>query len=395
MPRVIECYDISHVQGSETVASMVVFVDGKPEKTRYRTYKLQRGGVGSPDDFASMYEVLSRRFRRAREAALEAQSRGDPDSLQESTWALPDLIVVDGGKGQLGMALAAARDVGIDVRPGVGLPIVGLAKEREPEGAAPPPAETPDGEASTAPDASAPASEGLALEARTAAPEVPALASEVPAPGDAAAATPVPPRELPVLPLVETPTRRRGGKKTAEPAGRRPDRVFLAQAKDAIPIRPNSAEMFVLAHLRDEAHRFAVTFHRNQRRRRTLRSVLSDIAGVGSARQRELLRHFGSVRKIRDASVEDLASVPGVSRKTAEAVRAYFDAHGEVAPPLPDQVPVSAAPADVPLPPGPHAGSSPALEGADEVTVVVEENAAEEAEEDALEAAFAEVEEAS
>ena len=141
LPRVIECYDISHVQGSDTVASMVVFVDGKPEKSRYRTFKLQRGGRGSPDDFASMYEVLSRRFRRARqltEAAEAAQIASDAtvasgaeqhldqiladvaEGERSSPWQLPDLLVVDGGKGQLGMALAAARDVGIDIRPGVG-----------------------------------------------------------------------------------------------------------------------------------------------------------------------------------------------------------------------------------------------------------------------------------
>src|SRR5882724_13693209 len=130
LPRTIECYDVSHIQGFATVASMVVFVDGKPEKARYRTYKVRapgRGGGGDfasrNDDFASMYEVLSRRFRRAREESAQGND--------DSTWALPDLIVIDGGKGQLGMALAAARDVGIDVRPGVGLSIVGLAKERD------------------------------------------------------------------------------------------------------------------------------------------------------------------------------------------------------------------------------------------------------------------------
>jgi excinuclease ABC subunit C len=352
LPRVIECYDISHVQGSETVASMVVFVDGKPEKSRYRTYKLQRGGVGSPDDFASMYEVLSRRFRRAREAALEAQNRGEAD---ESTWQLPDLIVVDGGKGQLGMALAAARDVGIDIRPGVGLPIVALAKEREPEGTAGViggVAVATDG-AATAPDGSPPADPDVSAAVESDAPAAAPPAIEAPPPVEDATTPPASARS-------------RRARKATEKSERRPDRVFLAQAKDAIPIRPNSAEMFVLAHLRDEAHRFAVTFHRNQRRRRTLRSVLSDIAGVGAGRQRELLRHFGSVRKIREASVEDLARVPGVSRKTAEAVRAYFDTHRDLtaAPPAP-----ATAPDEVPNP------------------------EAEEAEEDALESAFAEVEE--
>jgi excinuclease ABC subunit C len=116
--------------------------------------------------------------------------------------------------------------------------------------------------------------------------------------------------------------------------------------------------MYVLAHLRDEAHRFAVAFHRGQRRRRTLRSALSEIAGIGTQRQRDLLRHFGSVRKIRDASLEDLLAVPGMGRKAAQAVRAFFDA--QPAPPPP-----AASPAEAP---------------------------ASEAEEDALEAAFAEVE---
>jgi excinuclease ABC subunit C len=310
VPRVIECYDISHVQGSDTVASMVVFIDGRPEKTRYRTYKLQRGGSGSPDDFASMYEVLSRRLRRAREVARESEealARGEPDPHEGSGWRLPDLIVVDGGKGQLGMALAAARDVGIDLRPGTGLPIIALAKEREPAVAA-----APEGPVT----AGLPAGE----------PEGGLPTGTVP-PAAAPEAAPVGPPPAP-------------GKRRKQPAARdagpdkRPDRVFLPHAKDAIPIRPNSAEMFVLAHLRDEAHRFAVAFHRGQRRRRTLRSALSDIAGIGVSRQRELLRHFGSVRKIRDASLDDLMQVPGMGKKAAEAVRAYFDAHGELAPPV-------------------------------------------------------------
>ena len=158
--------------------------------------------------------------------------------------------------------------------------------------------------------------------------------------------------------------------------GRRPDRVFLPNAKDPIPIRPNSAEMFVLAHLRDEAHRFAVAFHRGQRRRRTLRSALSDITGIGASRQRELLRHFGSVRKIRDASLEDLLRVPGMGPKAAEAVRAYFDAHGELAPP------VSAAPQA----PAEAQGDGDAGEGAGTTAELdAEGDAAEAAEEDAEE----------
>jgi excinuclease ABC subunit C len=247
LPRVIECYDISHIQGAETVASLVVFVDSQPEKSRYRTYKIRH--AESPDDFACMYEVLSRRFRRARESMQQEEPL--------DSWRLPDLLVVDGGKGQLGVALAAARDTGIDVRPGTGLPIIALAKER---------------------DAPASPSEDVA--------------SEKPA--------------------------------EAGPVGQQPDRVFLPQAKDAIPIRANSAEMFVLQRLRDEAHRFAVTFHRSQRKKRTIQSELSRVPGIGPARQRELLRHFGSLKKIREASLEDLLATPGITRKTASALRDYF-----------------------------------------------------------------------
>jgi excinuclease ABC subunit C len=251
LPRVIECYDISHIQGAETVASLVVFVDGQPAKSRYRTYKIRQ--AESPDDFACMYEVLLRRFRRARESMQQEEAL--------DSWRLPDLLVVDGGKGQLGVALAAARDIGIDVRPGTGLPIIALAKERD---------------------------------------------------------APVPPR---LVATDEKPA-------AAAPAGQQPDRVFLPQAKDAIPIRANSAEMFVLQRLRDEAHRFAVTFHRSQRKKRTIHSELSRVPGIGPARQRELLRHFGSLKKVREASLEDLLAAPGITRKTASALRDYFAAHG-------------------------------------------------------------------
>jgi excinuclease ABC subunit C len=288
LPRVIECYDVSHIQGFATVASMVVFVDGKPEKSRYRTYKVRApgraGGEPRNDDFASMYEVLSRRFRRAREESTQGQS----DGASERGWALPDLIVIDGGKGQLGMALAAARDVGIDVRPGVGLSIVGLAKERD-------------------------SLEGGGIEPDAVvevAPEAPVEA----APAEA------PPVEAPVEEIEPKGGRKGKSKASKAETVKMPDRVFLAHAKDALLIRPNSAEMFILQHLRDEAHRFAVTFHRSQRRRLTLRSALAEIPGIGEARQRLLLRHFGSVKKIREASLEDLAGVPGMTRGSAVAV---------------------------------------------------------------------------
>ena len=295
LPRVIECYDVSHLQGFATVASMVVFVDGRPDKARYRTYKVRapaRTSGRTNDDFASMYEVLSRRFRRAREAGAD----------EDTTWKLPDLIVVDGGKGQLAMALAAARDVGIPVGAGAELTIVALAKERDDmtplaldDQPAPPPV-------SAAPTASTPAP----------APAAPTPATASPAPTASTAAT--------------------AGAEADKGDTRRPDRVFLPNVKDPIPIRPSSAEMFILQQLRDEAHRFAVSFHRGQRRRLTLRSVLSTIPGIGPGRQRQLLRHFGSVKRVRHAAVDELAAVPGMTRAAAEAVFAHFARQPEEAP---------------------------------------------------------------
>jgi excinuclease ABC subunit C len=300
-PRVIECYDVSHIQGFATVASMVVFVDGRPDKARYRTYKVRAPGAAGAtrhnDDFASMYEVLSRRFRRAREALAAGEA--------DSSWKLPDLIVVDGGKGQLAMALAAARDVGVAVGAGADLSIVALAKERD---------EPPDAALASLPEEGAEQSVGATE---------PAAAEPEPAPAPEAVGRPAG-----VPPVVAEDRRAPGRPKKApeqkDQQSKRPDRVFLPQAKDAIPIRANSAEMFVLQHLRDEAHRFAVSFHRGQRRRLTLRSALSAIPGIGDTRQRQLLRHFGSVKRVREASVEELAAVPGMSRPAAEAVFAHW-----------------------------------------------------------------------
>jgi excinuclease ABC subunit C len=279
LPRVIECYDVSHLQGFATVASMVVFVDGRPDKARYRTYKVRApakaGARRHNDDFASMYEVLSRRFRRAREAG--------PDDAG-SSWKLPDLIVVDGGKGQLAMALAAARDVGIPVGPGAALSIVGLAKERD--------------------DFASPI----------------AADGEAGGEGDAAVES----VDAPASPVAEPVSPPTAGRKETKADSTRPDRVFLPHAKDPIPIRPSSAEMFILQQLRDEAHRFAIGFHRAQRRRLTLRSALSGIPGIGPARQRQLLRHFGSLKKVREAAIDELAAAPGMTRAVAEAVHGHW-----------------------------------------------------------------------
>ena len=313
-PKVIECYDISHIQGSETVASMVVFVEGQPEKSRYRTYKIRT--AQSPDDFACMYEVLSRRFKRA----VESGHEGEP---ADDSWRLPDLLVVDGGKGQLGVALAAARDAGIDVRPGVGLTIIALAKERD--AAAPLPPETPAPESEGPPEPAETSNAEPSNESVSADPE----GETVPAENNSEAR----PAETSETKPAET--GRRAKAKPTESSGKNPDRVFLPQAKDAIPIRPNSAEMFVLQRLRDEAHRFAVTFHRSQRRKRTLSSSLSQIPGIGPNRQRALLRHFGSLRKIREATAEELLQVPGMTRAAAESVHQTLSAPADKTPTTP------------------------------------------------------------
>lgn len=208
LPRRIECFDISHLMGVATVGSMVTLQDGQPDKSGYRRFRIRE--TGDSDDFASLYEVLSRRLRRAKDA--------DP------RWALPDLLVVDGGKGQLQVARTAMRDAGIDG----GLDLASIAKD--------------------------------------------------------------------------------------------PDRVFLVGAKDPEPLRPNSAELYVLAQARDEAHRFAIGYHRKLRGRAALTSVLDDLPGVGMKRRRALLRHFGSLRHLRIAALDAVAEVPGMTRAAAQAV---------------------------------------------------------------------------
>lgn len=208
-PRRIECFDVSNIQGSDIVASMVVFEDGQPKKSEYRKFRLRTVG-GTPDDFASMREVVGRRYRRLLEEGKE----------------LPDLILVDGGKGQLGAALEALAELGIGEQP-----VVALAKKEE---------------ILFRPGAE----EGLCL-----------------------------PRSSPVLQLVQR--------------------------------------------VRDEAHRFAVVYHRKARALRTLHSELDEIPGIGPDRRRRLLSRFGSVRGVRSASFEELRASVGPA--VAARIRAHFD----------------------------------------------------------------------
>jgi excinuclease ABC subunit C len=222
-PRRIECFDIAHIQGTDTVASMVTFVDGVPARGLYRKFKLR---TVDNNDFAAMYEVLTRRFRRA--------VNDDP------AWAHPDLLVIDGGKGQLGMAVTALTDLGVKLGGEDGIEVIGLAKERELE------------------------------------------------------------------------------------AGSAPDRIYRRNVKDSIALRANSPELYVLARIRDEAHRFANTFHRDRRTKLALRSELDAIPGIGATRRQRLLKHFGSVRAVRLATIEDLAKAPGMNKKAATQVAKYF-----------------------------------------------------------------------
>lgn len=224
-PKRIECFDIAHIQGTDTVASMVTFVDGVPARGLYRKFKLR--SVDN-NDFAAMYEVLTRRFKRA---------VGD-----DPAWGTPDLLVIDGGKGQLGMAVTALTDLGVKLGGDAGVEVIGLAKERELE------------------------------------------------------------------------------------AGSAPDRIYRRNVKDSIPLRANSPELFVLARIRDEAHRFANTFHRDRRSKASLRSELDAIPGIGTTRRQRLLKHFGSVRAIRQASLEELTKAPGMNKKAAQQVVDYFTA---------------------------------------------------------------------
>jgi excinuclease ABC subunit C len=220
----MECFDISHFQGSSIVASQVAMTEGELDRARYRHFRIK--SVQAQDDFASMYEVVSRRLRRGREA-------GD----------LPDLLVIDGGKGQLASARAAMKDVGVTID------VVGLAKSRE-------------------------------------------LDSD-----DRAAAS-----------------------------ARSPERVFIPEKKDPVVLPQNSPELFLLVRIRDEAHRFAITYQQKLMRRRNFKSVLEDIPGVGEGRKKALLRVFGSLKRIREASIEELAAEANIGTTLAERIHAHLHA---------------------------------------------------------------------
>jgi excinuclease ABC subunit C len=271
LPRRIECYDISTFQGQLTVGSQVVFTDGEPDKSGYRLFKVRGDAAG--DDFASMFQVLTRRLQRG----IEQQD-------------LPDLLLVDGGKGQLNVARAALKETGLSLSD---VPLAGLAKSRVLED-----------------EARFAARQGYSVaeawETRAGGPEPQAA-------GGGAGRS------------------RRRGRFVKGEVERSPERVFLPGQKNPVILRQNTDELFLLARLRDEAHRFAITYHRKLRRERNFRSVLEEIPGIGEKRKRALLAHFGSLRRIRAATPEEIAQVEGFNAQLAERVHRFLAAEERAA----------------------------------------------------------------
>jgi len=368
LPRVIECYDISHIQGSDTVASMVVFVDGAPAKDRYRSFKI-RGldgglaqGTRQNDDFASMQEALGRRLRRGLEAAAAGGGGDDYDgddhrpetddgAETDDPWALPDLLVIDGGKGQLGRVLAAMQDMGVPIG-AEGVDVISLAKERRLDlghgkkalqrlrarRSAPPtlnrpsPAQTArDGERGA--PAALTAGTGASAEAPTTSPGAETHSAETSpptehsSPATAQAETSVwdslQPDARPGQALQDyvVATADEADAHVVDDGELKPERVFVPGRRESIRLRPGSSELHLLTRIRDEAHRFAITHHRKRRGKRALVSALDRVPGVGPAMKRALVRHFGSIAAIKRADVEALKEVKGVGPSLAARIR--------------------------------------------------------------------------
>jgi len=224
-PVRMECYDISTLQGTNTVGSMVVFVKGVPRKSDYRRFKIR--GVRGQDDYAGLQEMLRRRFKRMTDKGYTPDTTAPkPKAQQDNAWALiPNLVVIDGGKGQLNAALEVLDE--FDLRDAI--PIIGLAKREE--------------------------------------------------------------------------------------------EVFIPEQPEPIVLPRGSQGLFLLQRLRDETHRFGVTYHRNLRGKSAIRSSLDDIEGIGPKRRQALLRKFGSIKAMREASVDELAAVPGMNRRVAEQLK--------------------------------------------------------------------------
>lgn len=228
-PLRIECYDISTLQGTNTVGSMVVFAKGVPRKSDYRRFKIQM--VQGQDDYASMQEMLRRRFKRMSDEGYSDKSKilttpTGAEDKKDNPWALlPNLIIIDGGKGQLNAALEVLDE--FELRDAI--PIVGLAKREE--------------------------------------------------------------------------------------------ELFLPNQPDSLMLPRNSQGLYLIQRIRDEAHRFGVTYHRQLRGKSAVRSRLDDIEGIGPKRRQALFKAFGSLEAIRQATIEELAAVPGMTKTAAEKIK--------------------------------------------------------------------------
>lgn len=227
LPIRIECFDISHTGGTEAVGSMVVFEDGRPLKEDYRRFRLK--GIAGPDDFASMAQVIERRFRRGLRERADTAGNGQEKGRFSR---FPDLVLVDGGKGQLSAAREVMRELGV-----AEIPAFGLAKEFE--------------------------------------------------------------------------------------------YLFAENRSEPIILPRRSPALRLLQQIRDEAHRFAITYHRSLRGKASLESALDGIAGLGPKRRALLLKHFGSVRRLREAGLDEIAAIPGISRQLAAAVLEHLGKNGD------------------------------------------------------------------
>ena len=231
LPHRMECYDISNIQGTDSVGSMVVFIDGKPKKDQYRRFKIKT--VEGADDYASLKEVLTRRFKhgleeRRNDATLE-------QGIQNSKFSdFPDLILMDGGRGQVNIALEVLNQLQLDI------PVCGMVKDNHHR------------------------TRGLYY-----------------------------------------------------------NNVELAMEADSEPF-------LLVTRMQDEAHRFAITYHRSLRGKRSLASVLDDIPGVGEKRKKNLLKHFGSFTKVKEATVEELMEVEGIHAAVAEEIYSYLRTHQDL-----------------------------------------------------------------
>ncbi len=223
-PNRIECYDISNMQGTAIVGAMVVFTQGVPDKKLYRKFNIE-SVIGAPDDFASMEEMLTRRFRRWRGAQ---QTEAEPGSKPDASFSfLPDLIIIDGGKGQLGRVVSVLEKFDLIDK----IPIVGLAKQRE--------------------------------------------------------------------------------------------EIFFPHKSDPLMLPRHSQALYLVQRIRDEAHRYGITAHRKKRQKLGMASQLDAIPGIGPTRRKTLLKHFGSVDKIREASIEELRGV--VPEDVANSIKAHLE----------------------------------------------------------------------